>query len=73
MEIQRHFLEQNKPQVTNKTTKYCWDGETPCQYLDNTGGHPICELGVGFSPTKAKGKDTGLYLKGPKCLRALIR
>jgi hypothetical protein len=46
-------------------SKYCWDGDTACRYLDNTGGHPVCELGLGFSPTR-DGR-TGFYLKDARC------
>jgi hypothetical protein len=35
---------------------YCWDGKTPCEHFDSTGGHPTCEMGFFI-------KDR--YLRGP--------
>ena len=46
-------------------TDYCWDGKVSCQYFDNTGGHPQCELGVGFYPEN--NKKNGYPLKPNGC------
>lgn len=33
---------------------FCWDGRTPCEHFDNTGGHPTCDLGF-FEPKYSAG------------------
>lgn len=34
---------------------YCWDGRTPCQFFDNTGGHGTCALNIGFPDLDKEG------------------
>lgn len=41
---------------------YCWDGNAPCNYFDNEGGHGRCDLGMSVV------RDVeGFYPKPPKC------
>lgn len=46
--------------------KYCWDGDGPCEYFDNEGGHGRCTLGVGFY-VRDESKRSFEVLKDPKC------
>lgn len=53
--------------------KHCWDGDGPCEYFDNEGGHGRCTLGVGFNNVKDNKRNWDV-LKDPKCasLREVI-
>lgn len=42
---------------------FCYNGQTTCQYFDNTSGCGICELDVGI----IKEDSSGYYSKPNKC------
>lgn len=43
---------------------YCWNGGEICQFFDNEGGHPTCELGF----WEQKRASHGGVLKAEECI-----
>ena len=48
--------------------KYCWQGENPCEYFDNQGGHGTCTIPGMF--VRDESKNSYYVLKDEKCLNA---
>lgn len=48
--------------------KYCWQGEKPCEYFDNEGGHGRCTIPGMYA--RDESKNSFNVLKDPKCAEA---
>lgn len=48
--------------------KYCWQGQMPCEYFDNEGGHGRCTIPGLYAREESRGSFN--VLKDERCLNA---